>query len=64
MDPKHGVSGRLRKVETFHLDARHPGTDEVVGRYDCVVSKQAEVIELVTLPLTADDAVTRAWETR
>lgn len=60
MDPEHKISGRLNKVDTFHLDARHPGTDEVVGRYDCVVSRRAEVIELVTLPLTADDASTRA----
>ena len=63
MDPEHKVSGRLKMEDTFHLDARHPGTDEVVGRYDCIVSRQAEVIELVTLPLTAEDASARAWKT-
>jgi len=64
MDSKFEDNGRMKRVETFHLDARHPGTEEVVGRYDCVVSNEAEVIKLVTLPLSADDANIRAWKTQ
>jgi hypothetical protein len=55
---------RMKRTETFHLDARDPGTDEIVGRYDCVVNNKAEVIKLVMLPLSADDAKTRAWKTK
>lgn len=64
MDSKYRENVRMKRLETFHLDALRPGTDEVVGRYDCVVSNKAEVVELVMLPLSAEDAKTRAWKTK
>ena len=64
MDSKYKANARMRRTETFHLDARDPGTDEVVGRYDCVVNNKAEVIKLVMLPLSAEDADIRAWESK
>lgn len=60
MDTNYTGHGRMKRLETFHLDARHPGTNEIVGRYDCVVTSKAKVVELITLPLSADDAVIRA----
>lgn len=64
MDSNAYPRSRMRRTETFHLDARAPGSDEIVGRYDCVVNNKAEVIELVMLPLSAEDASVRAWKTK
>jgi hypothetical protein len=60
MDVNYTGRGRMKKLEIFHLDARHPGTNKIVGRYDCVVTNRAKVVELVPLPLSADDAAIRA----
>lgn len=51
---------RLKGIETFHLDARDPDSDEVVARADCVVDRRANVKQLKTLPLDAEDAKERA----
>lgn len=51
---------KMGKREVFHLDARDPASDEVVARADCVVSRNGKVLRLVSVPLSADDAATRA----
>ena len=60
IDESSGGAKRLRGVETFHLDARDPASDEVVARADCVVDGRARVKWLKTLPLDAADASERA----
>lgn len=60
MDTRNKATGRLNARDIFHLDARNPKTDDVIGRFDCIVSRRAEVLELITLPLSADDARIRA----
>jgi hypothetical protein len=60
MDTDYTYPNRMRSRETFYLDARHPVSNEVVGRYDCVVTNRAKVVKLVPLPLSADDAAIRA----
>lgn len=46
--------------EIYHLDVRDPNTQEVVARADCVVDRKANVRQLVSVPLGADDASKRA----
>lgn len=60
MDRDYTYPTRMKSRETFYLDARHPVSNEVVGRYDCVVTNRAMVVKLVPLPLSADDAAIRA----
>ena len=60
IDERSDGGKRLRGVETFHLDARDPASDEVVARADCVVDGRARVKWLKTLPLDAADASERA----
>lgn len=55
-----GERGRLRSRDTFHMDVRSADSDEVVARVDCVVNRNAEVLELNGLPLAAADASRRA----
>ena len=50
----------IRRPDTFHLDARGSKSDDVIGRYDCIVNRDAEVVELIVLPLDASDARSRA----
>lgn len=59
-DSKAGRS-RLGRREVFHLDARDSKTNEVVARVDCVVNERAEVRELITMPLAAEDASVRSY---
>ena len=44
----------------WHLDARHPETNEVVARIDCVVDDRESVLRLTEVPLSAKDARERA----
>lgn len=57
---KPGAGRPLHLMNTIHLDARGAESNEVLARYDCVVNSRAEVIELLVLPLDADDASDRA----
>ena len=45
---------------TWHLDARHPKTNEVVARIDCTVDSRDRVLRLTEVPLAANDAHLRA----
>ena len=53
-------SRRLINRTVFELDVRDPASSRVVGRFSCIVSGNAKVRRLVTLPLTAPDAIERA----
>ena len=53
-------SKRMARREVFHLDARDPASEEVIARADCVVDGRANVLRLVSVPLSADDAAIRA----
>lgn len=55
-----GSNARMRKRETFHLDARDPASQEVVARADCVVDGRGRVRRLVDVPLSAEDAIVRS----
>lgn len=50
----------LQKGGVFYLDIRNPENGEVVARADCHFGKQAQVLSLVTVPVTAEDANRRA----
>ena len=54
-----GQDHRLDKINVFELDALDPATRNVVGRFTCTVNERAIVRRLVTLPLTAPDAMQR-----
>lgn len=61
MDPEStGGNGRLRATSLFHLDARSADGNEVIARMDCEVNNKAEVVRLITVPLKAKDAKSRA----
>lgn len=60
IDESSGGTKRLTGMETFHLDARDPASNEIVARADCVVDGRARVKWLKTLPLDAADASERA----
>ena len=61
MNPESdGSTARMRKRETFHLDARDPASQEVVARADCVVDERGRVRRLVDVPLSAEDAIVRS----
>ena len=51
---------RFGHLETFHLDARLKQSGEVVARVDCEVDINAEVVNLIVLPLSVDSASKRA----
>ena len=51
---------KLNFRETYHLDARDPNTQKIIARADCVVDRKAKVRQLVSIPLSADDAAARA----
>lgn len=42
---------RLTAVTLFHVEAVNPATDAVIGKFDCVVNRQAKVRSLRTMPL-------------
>jgi hypothetical protein len=44
----------------WYLDARHPQTNEVIARIDCVVDNRDSVLRLTEVPLSANDAHIRA----
>lgn len=50
----------LRGREVIYLDAKAPMTDDIIARANCIVNGDAEVMELVALPLTAPEARIRA----
>jgi len=52
-------NAQMSKREHYHLDVRDPNTHEVVARAQCVVDRQARVRQLVSVPLSADDAAER-----
>ena len=54
-----GMNLRLNAAAVFELDAFDPGSNEVVGRFSCLVNERAKVRRLVTLPLDAPDAEDR-----
>jgi hypothetical protein len=47
---------RLYRSTVYEMDVTNPSTENVVGRFTCVVNTRAEVQELVTLPLDAPSA--------
>ena len=51
---------RLSGDEVFYLDAMTKESEKVIGRFDCVVNRRAEVIELTRLPLDAKAAHKRS----
>jgi len=51
---------QLGNREVYHLDVRDPNTDKVVARAECIVDRKAHVRELVSVPLSADEAAVRA----
>lgn len=61
IDEESSSAGR-RQIPggTWHLDARHPETNEVVARIDCVVDNRDQVLRLTEVPLAANDAHVRA----
>ena len=50
---------RLSRLTVFEMDAYDSSKENVVGRFTCTVNNHAEVKKLVTLPLSAPDAVFR-----
>lgn len=52
--------GRLGRRQVFHLDAMSADGEEVIARMDCVVNRNAEVTQLIVVPLDAEDARVRA----
>jgi hypothetical protein len=63
LDPESPETNRrLGRREIFHLDARDPGSREIVARADCIVNARAEVRSLTQVPLDAGDAWERASE--
>jgi hypothetical protein len=59
-DRSHAVSRRGASAGIWYLDAKHPETQEVVARIDCRVNSRAQVVSLEAVPLSANDARTRA----
>ena len=53
---------RSESAGIWYLDARHPQTKEVVARVDCRVNSRAQVISLQSVPLSAQNARSRASE--
>ena len=61
LDPKSkGFSGTIKRTETIYLDAKTPESQEVIARYNCVINRDAEVEELIELPIDAPSAEYRA----
>jgi hypothetical protein len=61
IDTTSSTTRRVREARgVWHLDARHPETNEVVGRIDCVVDNRDSVLRLTEVPLSANDAHVRA----
>jgi hypothetical protein len=52
--------GKLNRREVFSLDAYSKDGKQVVARMDCVVNKNAEVTQLIVIPLEGDEAKIRA----
>lgn len=52
-------NAQMSNRELYQLDVRDPNTQEVVARAQCVVDRQARVRQLVSVPLSADDAAER-----
>jgi len=52
--------GSLGHRQVFHLDARSVDGEKVVARMDCVVDRNAEVTQLIVVPLDGEDARVRA----
>ena len=50
---------RLNSPAIFELDAIDASTNDIVGKFTCLVNKRAKVRKLVTLPLDAPDAFGR-----
>ena len=61
LDPNSERSERrLDRGGVFHIDLRDPESRDVVARVDCHYDRRAGIRELVSVPLTADDASLRA----
>jgi hypothetical protein len=61
IDQESSSNGRARRQGgVWHLDARHPETNEVVARIDCVVDAREKEMRLTEVPLSANDAHIRA----
>jgi hypothetical protein len=61
MDPSSkGGTKSLGRHEVFHLDAFDPAGDRIVARMDCTVNREAQVTELIKVPLDGEDARVRA----
>jgi hypothetical protein len=59
-DTSSSSRARLAGREVVYLDARDPVSREVIARYDCVINRRAEVLELIEVPLNAADARERS----
>ncbi len=55
-----GADRKLERNGVFHLDVRDPESRDVLARVDCHFNRRAEVRRLVSVPLSADDAESRA----
>lgn len=51
---------RLTGYTAFELDARDSSSNDVIGRYTCVVNRRAEVRRLTTLSLNGPSAEQRS----
>jgi hypothetical protein len=58
-DSRYG-RGQLRNRTVFYLDARDPGSAEVVLKADCIVNARGEVKSLNRLPADAPEATERS----
>jgi hypothetical protein len=54
------ANNRLNRRNRFYLDVRDPASREIVAKIDCIVNKQAEVVELLRLPEDAPVAEVRS----
>jgi hypothetical protein len=50
----------LGQFTLFNIDVMDSATDEVIGRFDCTVSRRANVRSLQVLPLDAPPAARRS----
>ena len=55
-----GNKKELRDGVVIYLDAKAQFSDDIIARANCIVNEDAEVTELVALPLTAPEARVRA----
>ena len=61
VDPEsRGTKSKLREGDVIFLDAKAQFSDSIIARANCIVNEDAQVLDLVALPLTAPEARIRA----